>query len=136
MKKKGSPVLEIDSLPEPRFMKFVTLDGLENCRREEFLRRMEPYFDCNIRNHTLVEYMVKGCSKAGGMQVLLDHLGVSREDTLAVGDSTNDLPMFLAAGHTACMGDGMEELKQHAEFITGTVLEDGIQRALRHFYLI
>ena len=136
MAKKGSPVLEIDSLPEPKFMKFVTLDGPENCHRQEFLEAVRPYFDCIIRNHTLVEYMGKGCSKAGGMQILLDHLGVSREDTLAIGDSTNDLPMFLAAGHTACMADGMEELKKHSEFITGRVLEDGIRTALDHFGLL
>lgn len=136
MRKKGSPILEIDSLPQPQFMKFVTLDGLENCRREEFLQRMEPHFNYIVRNHTLVEYMGKGCSKAGGMQLLLQHLGIPQEETLAIGDSTNDLPMFLAAGHTACMGDGMEELKDRSEYITGSVLEDGLSQALRHFKLI
>ena len=114
----------------------MTLDGPRDCRRQEFLRRMEPYFTPIIRSHTLVEYTRKGCSKAEGMALLLRHLGASREDTLAIGDSTNDLPMFLAAGHTACMGGGMQELKDRSEYITGTVLEDGIRQALVHFGLI
>lgn len=136
MAKKGVPIVELDSLPEPHFMKFVTLDGLQNCRRAEFLKRMEPYFNIIIRDYTLVEYMQKGCSKGNGMQVLLKELGLSREDTLAIGDSTNDLPMFEAAGHTVCMGGGMEKAKEAAEFVTGRVLEDGIETALKHFALI
>ena len=67
---------------------------------------------------------------------LLRHLGISRGDTLAIGDSTNDRPMFAAAGHTACMGEGMEELKREAEFITAGVMDDGIEKALKHFGLI
>ena len=97
---------------------------------------MEPYFTCIDRGSTMIEMVLGGCSKAGGMEELLRHLGVSREDTLAIGDSTNDLPMFAAAGHTACMGEGMEALKQEAEFITANVMDDGIEKALKHFGLI
>lgn len=135
MKAKGFAVREIDSLPQPQFMKLVTFDG-PGCRREEFLKRMEPYFTCIDRGNTMLELVEKGCSKAGGMEELLRHLGVAQEDTLAIGDSTNDLPMFRAAGHTACMGGGMEELKREAEFITDTVMNDGIEKALKHFGLI
>ena len=135
MEKKGFRIQEIGSLPEPRFMKLVTFDG-EGSRHEEFKAKMEPWFTCIERGHTMLELVKKGCSKARGMEILLNHLGISREDTLAIGDSTNDLPMFEAAGHTACMGGGMEELKEKAEFITDTVLNDGIKKALRHYHLI
>ncbi len=135
MQKKGFSVLEIDSLPQPKFIKFVTFDG-EGSRHEEFKKRMEPWFTCIERGNTMLELVKKGCTKAKGMEILLAHLGISREDTLAIGDSTNDIPMFEAAGHTACMGGGMEELKSRAEFITASVLEDGIEKALKHFKLI
>ena len=135
MEKKGFSVKEIDSLPEPRFMKLVTFDG-EGSRHEEFKTRMEPYFTCIERGHTMLELVKKGCSKAGGMELLLKKLGAGRENTMAMGDSTNDLPMFSMAGHTVCMGGGMEELKAEAEFITAPVLEDGIEKALQHYHLI
>ena len=131
---KGFTVRELDSLPEPKFMKLVNFETSES-RREEYLRRTAPWFDC-IDRITLLELVLKGCSKAGGMEILLNHLGVSREDTLAIGDSTNDLPMFRAAKHTVCMGGGMEALKAEAEYITAPVLEDGIEKALEHFGLI
>lgn len=135
MEKKGFPVREIDSLQEPKFIKLVTFDG-EGSRHEEFKKQMEPYFTCIERGYTMLELVKKGCTKAKGMDILLSHLNVSREDTLAIGDSTNDLPMFESAGHTVCMGGGMEQLKEKAEYITDTVLEDGIEKALRHYGLI
>ena len=135
MKKKGFPVMEIDSLPRPEFMKLVTFDGPDS-RHEEFKERMTPYYSCIERGYTMLEMVKKGCSKAKGMEILLKHLGTAREDTFAIGDSTNDLPMFEMARHTVCMGGGMEELKAQAEYITAPVLEDGIEKALLHYGLI
>lgn len=135
MEEKGYGVLEIDSLPEPRFIKLVTFDGEGSCHGE-FKTRMEPYFTCIERGHTMLELVKKGCSKALGMELLLKELGANRENTMAIGDSTNDLPMFSVAGHRVCMGGGMEELKAEAEFITAPVLEDGIEKALQHYDLI
>ena len=70
------------------------------------------------------------------MQRILDHLGAAPEQTYAIGDSTNDLPMFRLAAHTVCMGGGTEEVKQAVEYVTAPVLEDGIQKALQHYGLI
>ena len=58
-----------------------------------------------------------------------------KRETLAIGDSTNDLPMFRAAAHTVCLGGGMEEVKAVAEYVTAPVMEDGIEKALAHFGL-
>ena len=135
MAAKGFTVRELDSLDAPEFMKFITYDG-ENCRREAFIQGITPWFDHIDRGDTMLELVLKGCTKAGGMLELLSHLGVSREDTMAIGDSTNDLPMFSVAGHTVCLGGGMEELKAEAEFITDTVMNDGIEKALIHFGLL
>lgn len=135
MRAKGFEILQIDEMPQPRFMKLVTYDW-PGCRREEFIRRMEPYFTCIDRGNTMIELVLRGCSKARGMEALLDHLGVQRQDTMAIGDSTNDLPMFAVAGHTVCLGGGMQELKDKAEYITDTVMNDGIEKALIRFGLI
>ena len=135
MRKKGFAIPELDEMPRLQFLKLMSYDW-PGCRREEFLRRMEPYFTCIDRGNTMVEFVLKGCSKAAGMEALLQHLGVQKEDTMAIGDSTNDLPMFEVAGHTVCMGGGMDELKAQAEFITDTVMNDGIEKALKHFGLL
>ena len=84
----------------------------------------------------MYELVLKGFTKAAGMQRILEHLGVAPQDTCAIGDSTNDIPMFRFAAHSACLGGGSEPAKQAAEFVTAPVLEDGIEKALVHFGLI
>lgn len=134
MRSRGFDILEIDSLPRPEFIKFCTYTK-EHSKLQAFLERMEPHFDM-IDRVTLQEFTAKGCSKAAGMLELLEALGIPQEDTLAIGDSTNDSAMFAVAAHSACMGEGMEELKREAEFITANVMDDGIEKALRHFNLL
>lgn len=135
MAKKGFAVRSIDEAPEGQFMKLITFDGPDS-RREEFIRLMEPCFVCNDRGNTMLEIFSKGFSKAEGMQALLTHLGVDREQTMAFGDSTNDLPMFRLARHTVCLGGGDPRLKAASEFVTAPVLEDGVEKALKHFGLL
>ena len=134
MRSKNFQMLPLDH-ENPRFLKLVTFDW-EGCEREEFIRRAEPYFTCIHRENTMLELVLLGNSKAAGMEKLLAHLGVSREDTMAIGDSTNDLPMFSVAKHTVCLAEGADELKAQAEFVTDTVLNDGIEKALKHYGLI
>ncbi len=116
-------------------IKFVTFDTPDS-RHAEFVEKMQPYFTCIERGNGMVEYVAKGCSKASGVQQLLTHLNAKQEDTFAFGDSTNDVSMFRAVGHGICMGNGMEEAKAQAEFVTASVLEDGIQKGLHHYGLI
>ena len=120
---------------EEEIIKFVTFDGPQS-RHAEFVEKMRPYFTCIERGGGMVEFVAEGCSKASGVQMLLAHLGAKKEDTFAFGDSTNDVSMFRAVGHGICMGGGMEDAKAQAEFVTAPVLEDGIEKALRHYGLI
>ena len=70
------------------------------------------------------------------MELLLKKLNVPKEQTFAIGDSGNDLPMFAMAGTTICMGNGMDSAKEAADYVTDSVLEDGIYNALKHYGLI
>ena len=117
-------------------MKFISFSRSETAQ-QGFCQAMAPYFEIIDRGGShFTEYVLKGCSKAGGLLALLDALGVPKRETLAIGDSTNDLPMFRVAAHTVCLGGGMEEVKAVAEYVTTPVMEDGIEKALAHFGLI
>ncbi len=128
-------VRQLSQAEAPHFIKLISFDAA-TCRRAEFLEFMQQHFTCIDRGNTMVEFVAKGCSKADGMALLLENLGISRQDTYALGDSTNDLPMFHAAGHAICMAGGMQQAKDAAEFVTDTVLGDGVAKALRHYGLI
>ena len=135
MVKKGFSVWQTGEVSDPEIIKFVTFDGPDS-RRSEFVALMEAHFLCIDRGGGMMEFVQKGCSKAQGMQCMLAALGARKEDTFAIGDSTNDVTMFRIAGHAICMGNGMEAAKREAEFVTESVLNDGIEKALRHYGLI
>lgn len=135
MEDRGFILREISTLTEPSFIKFLCYEW-PGCDRAGFIRRMEGKFDGVDRGLGRLEFVHHGCNKARGMHILMDYLRIPMENSLAIGDSTNDLPMFHAAGHTACMGGGMEELKAEAEYVTADILDDGVEKALKHFGLI
>lgn len=134
MRQKGFGIRDLRA-DDVAFLKFVTHDA-PDCDRARFLAGVSGWFDGIDRGGSMMEFVKKGNSKARGMALLLGRLGVDRQDTFAIGDSTNDLPMFALAGTTICMGGGMEALKAQADYVTAPVLEDGIFRGLQHFGLI
>ena len=134
MESKGFPIRTVQEHPD--FMKFVTwCYDPEAAKR--FREALEPYFEVILRGKDgFTEFVLKGSSKANGMLELLNALNIPRSETLAIGDSTNDLPMFQTAAHSVCMGSGMEEAKQAAEYVTAPLLEDGVEKAMVHYGLI
>lgn len=58
-----------------------------------------------------------------------------QEETLAIGDSGNDMPMFKVAGVKIAMGNATEELKSLADFVVADVDHDGFVEAMERFVL-
>lgn len=75
-------------------------------------------------------------SKASGVGHVLDQLGLKPENLLVFGDGPNDMELFDYAGLTVAMGNGVEALKEKADFVTKTVEEDGIAYALEELGLV
>ncbi len=74
--------------------------------------------------------------KATGIRLFLEHVGVAREDSIAIGDGPNDLQMMEYAGVGVAMGNAKEEVKKLADMVTSDVVEDGIYHAFEKLGLI
>lgn len=83
------------------------------------------------REQGFYEIMPKGISKATGMQFLAQKLGIPMEDTVAVGDSSNDIPMLECAHTSIAMGNGVKAVLEMADYVTTDVTQDGIRNALK-----
>ena len=55
---------------------------------------------------------------------------------MTLGDSENDLSMLRFAGAGVAMGNAKEEVKQAADYVTASIDDDGIAKALKHFGII
>ena len=64
------------------------------------------------------------------MHYLAEHLGIEKDRTVAIGDSTNDLSMLQFAGISVAMGNSCELVKEKVDFVTRSVEEEGVAYAL------
>lgn len=105
--------------------------SVEECKKE-----LGDLFEFIIHNERVVEMVPKGFSKATGIKKICELLDISPENTFAFGDSTNDLEMLKIAGKSIAMGNGSDDVKAVADYITSSVTEDGIWKACKYFRLI
>ena len=83
----------------------------------------------------LIEIVPKGISKASALCSLAAKLGIAIEETMAIGDAYNDLPMLKAAGKSIAMGNAFPEVKEVTDYETLTCEENGLAAAIYHYVL-
>ena len=103
---------------------------------EQFKRDMGKDFDVVVHEGGIVEMNLAGVTKATGIRRVCEMLKIPHEHTYAFGDSANDLEMLAYVAHSVAMGNGTEEVKKAAEYITTEVTEDGIYNGLKYYGLI
>ena len=100
--------------------------------------RAELMEELDILEHPfqVLELIPKGTSKASGIQWICNYLQISRENTFAIGDSTNDMEMLKYVQHGIAMGNGQQRVKDIAEYVTDDIHRDGLYKAMAHYGLI
>lgn len=84
---------------------------------------------------TLLEILHPEATKGKGLEAVANYLGVPRECVMGIGDNFNDLEMFNYAGFSVVMGNGEEEVKRIADYVTCTNDDDGVAEAIEKFVL-
>ena len=80
-----------------------------------------------------VTVMPAGVSKGDGLGRLALMLGIDLAEVMAVGDNLNDLEMLDVAGLGVAMGNAAPETRARADYITTSVEDDGVARAIERF---
>ena len=75
-----------------------------------------------------------GVSKASGLALVAEELGVAQADVLAIGDGRNDIEMLRWAGRGVAMGQAVEEVHAAADATTETVYDDGVVVELERYW--
>lgn len=86
--------------------------------------------------HHYADIVQKGISKGNGIQVFCDYFHIPLENTMAFGDGINDLEMLEMVETSIAMGQGRQEIKNIASYVTDDVDKDGLYKALCHFQCI
>jgi Cof subfamily protein (haloacid dehalogenase superfamily) len=105
------------------------LDGLKEQMLARFGKRLYiskslPYF---------LEFASPDVTKAAGLQFVAEHLGFTRERTVAFGDGENDIELVEWAGYGVAVDNAHEQVKEVADFVCPSVDEEGVARVLEAY---
>jgi len=81
-----------------------------------------------------VELQPCGVTKAAGLALAAEYLGLTPSATIAFGDMPNDIPMFRRAAHGVAMANAQPERKAVADEITTSNEDDGIAVVLERLF--
>jgi hydroxymethylpyrimidine pyrophosphatase-like HAD family hydrolase len=70
-------------------------------------------------------------TKATALETLRKQLGIPKDRTVAIGDSENDIPMFMWAERSVAMGHASDIVRFTAKYGTKSVEDDGAAYILR-----
>lgn len=135
---KGIDYFKVNSFDELNFSKLNKLLAIkydekfiDNLIKELGARYPEIYvvksyiYFCEIAN--------KEATKGNAIKFLAKKYGISEREVMAIGDQNNDIEMVETAGIGVAMGNGTEEIKAKADYITGSVRENGFVEAVNKF---
>ena len=108
----------------------------KNSDFKSFSEKYSKIFTIIDRGNSFYEIVPSNCSKATGIEFLMKYFNVEKKDTIAIGDSNNDLPMLEFAGTSIAMKHSPKTVLDKSDYITDDVFGDGIYNAMKHFKLI
>jgi Cof subfamily protein (haloacid dehalogenase superfamily) len=105
------------------------LDDLKQRMLERFADRLYiskslPYF---------LEFASPDVTKAAGLEFLAEHLGFTRERTVAFGDGENDIELVDWAAYGVAVDNADDRVKELADFICPSVDEEGVAQVLEAY---
>lgn len=119
-------LIKVMLLQEPSKLKTVAQNIKERIPDDLHMTFSKPFF---------LEFMNHQVDKSKSIEYLTKVLNINMDSVVAVGDSFNDMTMIQQAGLGVAMGNAISEVKDIADYITNSNMEDGIETIIFDFIL-
>lgn len=131
------PVESIEELAKRGVTKIIWYDTVE--RVNEFRKTLDKSLFHSVNfctsNPAFLEFFCGDVSKRVAMEKLCELLGILKDETVAIGDGLNDIPMLEYAGLGIAMGNAADEVKTIAKKVVSDNDSDGVAEAIESFIL-
>ncbi|KAL2940155.1 Endoribonuclease YBEY chloroplastic [Bienertia sinuspersici] len=133
---KAATMPSIEQVLAAEVQKLVFLDTAEKVATS-----LRPYWLEATGDHAsvvqavpdMLEIVPQGTSKGYGVKLLLDHLGVTSNEIMAIGDGENDIEMLKLANLGVALSNGSEKTKAISNVIGLSNDEDGVADAIYRY---
>lgn len=102
---------------------------------DEF-RKAIPNLNFIPTDYQAIEAIKIGIDKVKTIDEVVKRLGLTWDNVAAFGDGHNDVEMIRRAKFGVALGNASEYVRSKADYVTDTVLNDGISKALKHLKII
>jgi len=130
-------IADFEALIREGISKLLWYDTPENITvfREKLDTELNGGVSYLTSNPAFLEFFDSRVSKAKAMEFLGAHIGIAREEMIAVGDGENDLSMLEYAGLGVAMGNASEAVKSRCGHVTASNNDDGVAKVIERFCL-
>lgn len=108
--------------------------------RKEDDEKILPFFPTELKYYRFTDYAVdivyNHHEKGDGVKLILEHLGLTKDNAMAFGDDVADISMFKAVKYSFAMGNGKDEVKDAASEVIEPVGEHGVANTLKKYGII
>lgn len=131
----GFPVYDYNREDLVMFDKFAVWYD-QDSQIDEYRHILSDHFEIIQRDVDFLEIIPLNYSKGTGIQFIADYLNNTIDNTISIGDSTNDIAMLTYTKESVAMGNSNPLLFPIVTYKTTSIDNDGIYNALKHFEII
>ena len=113
-------------------LRFINLYFRNTEDRERGYRELQNLpLDFAYAEGTSLEMNASGVTKASGLKILADHLGIGMTEVIGMGDAENDTQMLRSVGCSVAMGNADERIRAICDLVTDDNDHNGVGKAIR-----
>lgn len=121
----------LEDIPGELIMKVLAFDtDLVKIERVKARLSEKSNLEVSSSSRGNIEITHADAQKGTAVASIAEKLGISLEDTMAIGDNLNDKSMLERVGYPVAMANAIPELKEHAKFVTDTNENSGVAKAI------
>jgi Cof subfamily protein (haloacid dehalogenase superfamily) len=115
------PPTKLVAVGDPEALDGVELRMKQNFGERLYISKSLPYF---------LEFAQAGVTKGAGLDFLSEHMGFTREQTVAFGDGENDVELVEWPAYGVAVANAHERVKAVASWICPPASEEGVAQVI------
>lgn len=125
-------VKDLTSVCDDKVIKILWFDDPINTPKyaEELKQILSGQISCFVSRPDFLEFVNSKCSKKTALEFIAKYYGVDIKQTVAVGDSYNDIPMLMGAGYSVAMENAVDAVKNVCDYVTDTCDNNGVAQLI------
>lgn len=114
---EGTPILKVAVYQK---------DSIRRLGESVLIPEWKDRFKCCVAGEEWVDFMDLSVDKGNALRTIQKHFGITKRETMAFGDNTNDIGLMRAAGESYAVENARPEVKAAAKHICPSWKEKGV----------